>query len=221
MDEVVVENNSLSGGFNLPQGMMNSGQAATTLGKFMEQNGASAAEIAQAQSDLAKGVGTGAPQPATELVKKWALLMSTAATMGTGTAAGVGGIVTGGTIGGAANISSQMTMNGDKPFSYTDALVAIGTGALSEGKGAIITGGISIGGAYVGSTIKGEAPTNAMIGAGVGSIIGSGTSTVVTDKLKPLVTDKAADVLGNIAGSTSSEAAGNAVQNIIDKEASK
>ena len=201
--------------------MMNSGQAATTLGKFMEQNGASAAEIAQAQSDLAKGVGTGAPQPATELVKKWALLMSTAATMGTGTAAGVGGIVTGGTIGGAANISSQMTMNGDKPFSYTDALVAIGTGALSEGKGAIITGGISIGGAYVGSTIKGEDPTNAMIGAGVGSIIGSGTSTVVTDKLKPLVTDKAADVLGNIAGSTSSEAAGNAVQNIIDKEASK
>jgi len=200
---------------------MNSGQAATTLGKFMEQNGASAAEIAQAQSDLAKGVGTGAPQPATELVKKWALLMSTAATMGTGTAAGVGGIVTGGTIGGAANISSQMTMNGDKPFSYTDALVAIGTGALSEGKGAIITGGISIGGAYVGSTIKGEDPTNAMIGAGVGSIIGSGTSTVVTDKLKPLVTDKAADVLGNIAGSTSSEAAGNAVQNIIDKEASK
>lgn len=200
---------------------MNSGQAATTLGKFMEQNGASAAEIAQAQSDLAKGVGTGAPQPATELVKKWALLMNTAATMGTGTAAGVGGIVTGGTIGGAANISSQMTMNGDKPFSYTDALVAIGTGALSEGKGAIITGGISIGGAYVGSTIKGEDPTNAMIGAGVGSIIGSGTSTVVTDKLKPLVTDKAADVLGNIAGSTSSEAAGNAVQNIIDKEASK
>lgn len=88
----------------------------------------------------------GAPQPATELVKKWALLMSTAATMGTGTAAGVGGMVTGGTIGGAANISSQMTMNGDKPFSYTDAFVAIGTGALSEGKGAIITGGISIGG---------------------------------------------------------------------------
>ncbi|MDU3154593.1 MAG: colicin D domain-containing protein [Hafnia alvei] len=37
--------------------MMNSGQAATTLGKFMEQNGASAAEIVQAQSDLAKGVG--------------------------------------------------------------------------------------------------------------------------------------------------------------------
>lgn len=145
----------------------------TSLGSSMLQSGASPDDLTEALiknsqgqipegQDAVKGLMTawaeffgvpvsirqssaGAPQPATELVKKWALLMSTAATMGTGTAAGVGGMVTGGTIGGAANISSQMTMNGDKPFSYTDAFVAIGTGALSEGKGAIITGGISIG----------------------------------------------------------------------------
>ncbi|MBD8454121.1 hypothetical protein [Serratia rubidaea] len=84
-EKVVVDNNYLS----LPNGMMNAGQAASTLGQYMAQNGASAAEIAQAQSDLAKGLGTGAPQPATELVKKWALLMSTAATLGTGNTAKV------------------------------------------------------------------------------------------------------------------------------------
>ncbi|WP_435056154.1 VENN motif pre-toxin domain-containing protein [Yersinia frederiksenii] len=216
-----VENNSLSGLEGFGQGMISTGQATSTLGQFMAQNGATTAEIAQAQSDLAKGLGTGAPQPASELVKTWALLMSTAATMGTGTATGAGAMVTGGVISGTANVSTQLTVNGDKPFSYTDALIAIGAGALTQGKGPVLTGAISVGGAYVGSTIKGEDPTNAMIGAGFGSAIGSGTSAVVTDKLKPIVTDKAADILGNIAGSTSSEATGSAVQNIIDKEKSK
>ncbi|HED3808836.1 TPA: VENN motif pre-toxin domain-containing protein [Serratia marcescens] len=74
-----VENNHLS----LPNGLMDAGRATSTLSKFMTEHGATPEEVTQAQSDLAKGLGTGAPQPATELVKKWALLMSTAATMGT------------------------------------------------------------------------------------------------------------------------------------------
>ncbi|MEB7586614.1 hypothetical protein NGC36_15175 [Serratia rubidaea] len=187
----------------------------------MAQNGASAAEIAQAQSDLAKGLGTGAPQPATELVKKWALLMSTAATLGTGTAAGAGGMLTGGVIGGSANISTQLTVNGDKPFSYTDALIAIGTGALSQGKGPVLTGGISVGGAYVGSTIKGEDPTNSMIGAGVGAAAGSGASKVVTDQLKPLVSNGAAETVGNIGGSLASEIVSGKVQDKLNEPGDK
>ncbi len=47
---------------------------------------------------------------------------------GTGSAVGAGAAATGGAIGGAANVSTQLTVNGDKPFSYTDALLAIGTG---------------------------------------------------------------------------------------------
>lgn len=53
-----------------------------------------------------KRSGNGAPPPATELVKKWALLMSTAATMGTGSGVGTGAAATGGAIGGAANVST-------------------------------------------------------------------------------------------------------------------
>lgn len=140
----------------------------------MAEHGATSEEVTQAQSDLAKGLGTGAPQPATELVKKWALLMSTAATMGTGSAVGAGAAATGG----AANVSTQLTVNGDKPFSYTDALLAIG-----QGKGPLLTGGVSVGGAYVGSTIKGEDPTNAMIGAGVGSATGSGAIQISSSQL--------------------------------------
>lgn len=64
----------------------------------MAQNGATATEISQVQRDLAKGEGTGVPQPATELVKKWALLMSVVATMGTGSTVDAGAAAAGGTI---------------------------------------------------------------------------------------------------------------------------
>jgi filamentous hemagglutinin len=212
------ENNDM---FNLPGGMMDGARAASSLGQFMAQNGASPSEIAQAQSDLAKGLGSDAPQPASELVKQWALLMSTAATMGTGTAAGAGGMITGGVIGGSANISTQLTVNGDKPFSYTDALIAIGTGALSQGKGAIVTGGISMGGAYAGSKIKGEDPTNAVIGAGIGSAAGSGAGKVITDKLKPIVSGEAAEATGNVIGAVTSELVGSETQSQLDARNNK
>ncbi|HGM6861304.1 TPA: hypothetical protein ACKQDZ_002651 [Serratia rubidaea] len=75
-----------------------------------------------------------------------------------------------------------------------------------------MTGGINVGGAYIGGTIKGEDPTNAMIGAGVGAAAGSGAGKVVTDKLKPIVTDKTADTLGALGGAFVSENAGAAVQ---------
>ncbi|HFD3890539.1 VENN motif pre-toxin domain-containing protein [Serratia nevei] len=207
-----VENNHLS----LPNGLMDAGRATSTLSKFMTEHGATPEEVTQAQSGLAKGLGTGAPQPATELVKKWALLMSTAATMGTGSAVGVGAAATGGAIGGAANVSTQLTVNGDKPFSYTDALIAIGTGALTQGKGPLLTGGVSVGGAYVGSTIKGEDPTNAMIGAGVGSAAGIGAGKVVTDKLKPIISDGSAELIGAGTGAITSELTGSKTQEKLD-----
>ncbi len=216
-----VENNFLSGLEGFGQGMISAGQATSTLGQFMEQNGATTAEIAQAQSDLAKGLGTGAPQPASELVKTWALLMSTAATMGTGTATGAGAMVTGSVISGAANVSTQLTVNGDKPFSYTDALIAIGAGALTQGKGPVLTGGISVGGAYVGSTIKGEDPTNAMIGAGFGSAAGAAGGKVVADKLKPIISNGSAETIGNIGGSLAGEIVDNKVQDKLNEPGDK
>ncbi|EPC5194415.1 hemagglutinin repeat-containing protein [Edwardsiella piscicida] len=212
--KTTVENNFLAPQI-MPKGMMDIGQAALTLGQFMVLNGATAAEIAQAQSDLARSLGTSAPQPASELVKSWALLMSTAATMGTGTVVGAG--AAGGVIGGAANVSTQLTVNGDKPFSYTDALIAIGTGALTQGKGPVLTEGVSIGGAYIGNMIKGEDPTNAMIGAGIGSAVGSVAGKVVTEQLKPVVSNGVAETIGNIGGSLSSEIVGGKVQNKLNE----
>ena len=42
---------------------MDAGRATSTLSKFMTEHGATPEEVTQAQSDLAKGLGTGAPQP--------------------------------------------------------------------------------------------------------------------------------------------------------------
>ena len=114
----------------------------------------------------------------------------------------------GGAIGGATNVSTQLTVNGDKPFSYTDALLAIGTGALSQGKGPLLTGAVSVGGAYVGSTIKGEDPTNAMIGAGVGSAIGSGAGKVTENV--------SSEIGGAVVGSITSEVVGGKVTDQLD-----
>lgn len=55
--------------------------------------------------------------------------------MGPGAAVGASAVVTGGVIGGMAQSSVQLATQGVKPFSYTDALIALGTGAVTHGGG--------------------------------------------------------------------------------------
>ncbi len=180
----------------------------------MVDNGATPSEIYQAQNDLTRGVGTGAQQPATEFLKQWVLFMSNSAAMRAGSATGMSSVVTGGVIGGAANGGAQIITNDNKPFNYVDALIAVGSGSLTQGKGIIGTEVISVSGAYIGSKIKGEEPESAMVGAAIGSASGK----VVSDKLKPIVKENAAEILGNITGSAGSEAAGRAIEDISSKE---
>ncbi|WP_323066148.1 filamentous hemagglutinin N-terminal domain-containing protein [Aeromonas jandaei] len=202
----------------LPSGLIDAGMAAESLGKFMVDNGATPSEISQAQNDLTRGVGTGAQQPATEFLKQWVLFMSNSAAMRAGSATGMSSVVTGGVIGGAANGGAQIITNDNKPFNYVDALIAVGSGSLTQGKGIIGTEVISVSGAYIGSKIKGEEPESAMVGAAIGSAIGSASGKVVSDKLKPIVKENAAEILGNITGSAGSEAAGRAIEDISSKE---
>nr|WP_308450190.1 hypothetical protein [Pectobacterium odoriferum] len=73
-----------------------------------------------------------------------------------------------------------------------------------------------MGSAAIGSGIKGEDPTNAAIGAGVGSVAGSAGSKVV-DVLSPVADQVTKDVVGAVTGSAASELTGNAVKNELDK----
>ena len=61
---------------HLPPGLVEYGQAATTLATDMQSKGATGDEIAQAQLELARGQGFDGVQPATEFVEAWGMFMA-------------------------------------------------------------------------------------------------------------------------------------------------
>ncbi|POE13951.1 hypothetical protein, partial [Pectobacterium odoriferum] len=126
----------------------------------------------------------------------------------------VKGMAANAAIGVGVNTGVQLT--GKDPFSYVDAIMAGVTAAATTGKGIIASTPINMGGAAIGSGIKGEDPTNAAIGAGVGSVAGSAGSKVV-DVLSPVADQVTKDVVGAVTGSAASELTGNAVKNELDK----
>lgn len=73
-----------------------------------------------------------------------------------------------------------------------------------------------MGGAVIGSGIKGEDPTNSAIAAGFGSVAG-GVGGKVVDTLSPVTNQVTKDVIGAVTGSTASELTGSAVKNELDK----
>ncbi|TCL05029.1 hypothetical protein [Sodalis ligni] len=162
-----MENNSLS----LPKGMesvidaQGSLYVNTNLTDEMGNvlNPMSEEEKAAASQRMAAG-DLPAEQPATALLTQWGNMLSGVVTMGPGAAVGTAAVVTGGVIGGVANSGVQLTTNGDKPFSYTDALIATGIGAVTQGRGIVAQEAINVGGAYLGSTIKGEDAVGPMVG---------------------------------------------------------
>ena len=117
-------------------------------------------------------------------------------------------------IGTTVNIISQWS--GKDPFSYVDAIMAGVTAGATAGKGIGTSAVINMGGAVTGSFIKGEDPTNPVIGAGLGSLAGSLGGKVV-DKLSSNVNTVTKDVIGSVTGSTASELTGDAVQSKLEE----
>ncbi|MFK0377747.1 hemagglutinin repeat-containing protein [Pandoraea sp. NPDC090278] len=195
-----LENNQ----FTLPQGVVKAGAAAASLGEFMSQNGASAKEIQKAQTDLLEWVGTDVPQPATLLLKNWAILMGSAPALAPGAATATG-MAVGGTIGGTANLLVQKALNGEQEMSKVDVLIAIANGALTQGRGIIATTSISTAGAAIGATIKGDAIGNASMGATVGAAVGGRVGSAASDAARSVATPAVTDAFGAIVGAVVSE----------------
>ncbi|MFG1172492.1 VENN motif pre-toxin domain-containing protein [Erwiniaceae bacterium CAU 1747] len=121
-------------------------------------------------------------------------------------------------IGAGVNTVSQMS--GKDPFSYVDVIMAGVTAAATTGKGIGVSAGINMGGAAIGSGIKGEDPTNSVIGAGLGSVAGSIGGKAV-DVLSPISNQVTKDVVGAVTGSAASELTGTAVKSELDKRDKK
>lgn len=122
-------------------------------------------------------------------------------------------------IGAGVNTVSQLS--GKDPFSYVDAIMAGVTAAATTGKGIGASAAINMGGAAVGSGIKGEDPTNSIIGAGFGSVAGSVGGKAITDKAAGIVKDTTADLTGAVGGSVISEVFGNGTKELLDQTGKK
>ncbi|MHB2060085.1 hemagglutinin repeat-containing protein [Pseudomonas monsensis] len=193
------ENNDM---FALPPGAVAYGQAATSLIQFGIENGYSEQAIADALKAQREGVGFDGPNPAKALIQAWTVMI-TGPMVASELTAGFAAMALGAAISGGANTAYQV-QKGDS-FSYSDAFIAAIVGAATQGKGfgVTLTGGL--GGAYVGSVIKGEDPTTSLVGTAVGTTIGFKGGPIISNGLKPLVGETSATVIGNTTGAGVSE----------------
>ena len=191
-------------GFHLPAGLREYGQSATSLAQHMQEEGSSPEAINVALQEMNQGIGFDGPKPANSFLEAWVYSMLTGGGyMKAGTTAG--GLLLGGSLGGGTNVVHQLSDGGLQDFSITDASVATVVGSMTQGRGFWATEGISIGGAYVGSEIKGVDPKGAMVGAGVGAAVGRVGEKVSTKKLNFYFPSEAADFAGGVFGTITNE----------------
>ena len=117
-------------------------------------------------------------------------------------------------------VNAGVQLSGNDPFSYVDAIMAGVTAAATTGKSWQASAAINMGGAAIGSSIKGEDPTNSVISTGFGSVAGSLGGKVV-DSLSPVTNKVTKDIIGTVTGSTASELTGKAVKDELDKRENK
>ena len=127
----------------------------------------------------------------------------------------VKGMAANAAIGVGVNTVSQLS--GKEPFSYVDAIMAGLTSAATTGKSIGTSAAINMAGAAIGSGVKGENPTNSVIGAGLGSVVGSKAEKYITGGLSTAVKEGTAETVGAVGGSTASEMVSDAAKNALDK----
>jgi len=131
----------------------------------------------------------------------------------------VKGIAANAAIGVGVNAGVQLA--GKDPFSYVDVIMAGVTAAATTGKGIIVSTPVNMGGAVVGSAIKGEDPTGSAIAAGAGSIFGGVAGKVAAEQLKPVIKEGSAEIIGTVTGGTVSEITGKNVQDALNNTGGK
>jgi filamentous hemagglutinin len=118
-------------------------------------------------------------------------------------------------------VNAGVQLSGNDPFSYVDMIMAGITSVATTGKGIVGSAAINMGGAAVGSGIKGEDPTNSTIGAGFGSVAGGAAGKIASEIMKPVVKETTSDVAEAAIGSLTSEVAGNKVKDQLDHSEGK
>ncbi|MCT4716623.1 hemagglutinin repeat-containing protein [Enterobacteriaceae bacterium H18W14] len=118
-------------------------------------------------------------------------------------------------------VNSVYQLGGKDPFSYVDLIMAGITAAATTGKGIGASAAINMGGAAVGSGIKGENPTGSVISAGFGSVAGSKADKYITNGLSTTVKEGTAEVVGAVGSSVASEISNGVVTDALNKAEKK
>ncbi|EFE94635.1 VENN motif pre-toxin domain-containing protein, partial [Serratia odorifera] len=113
-------------------------------------------------------------------------------------------------------VNTGVQLAGKDPFSYVDAIMAGVTAAATTGKGIIVSVPINMGGAAIGSGIKGEEPLNSMAGAGAGTVAGGVGGTIIKGVTSKVAEEAVSDLTGAIGGSYLIEKTGNYVKDNLD-----
>jgi len=113
-------------------------------------------------------------------------------------------------------VNSAVQLSGNDSFSYVDMIIAGITSAATTGKNILPSAGINMGGAAIGSGIKGEDPINSMAGAGAGTVAGGIGGTIIKGVTSKVAEEAVSDLTGSIGGSYLSEKAGNFVKDNLD-----
>ncbi|WP_080985040.1 two-partner secretion domain-containing protein [Photorhabdus luminescens] len=192
------DNNALS----LPKGMADYGRSASSLSTTMLNEGKSSQEISAALSKHAKGDHPEGQDPVRGLLVAWGAGASAVGGTIVAPVAGAAAVIGGGILGGATDVTKQLlTLKPGENYSATDTLIAVGTGALTQGKGTLLSTFVNTGGAYLGSKVKGEDPTTSMLGNAVGTVIGNKVGGKFTNAmLSKGYSNKASEVGGTIIG---------------------
>nr|WP_314426843.1 hypothetical protein [uncultured Erwinia sp.] len=117
-----------------------------------------------------------------------------------------------------AGVNTGVQLSGKDPFSYVDAAMAGIAAAATTGKGITSSTGIFMGGATIGSAIKGEEPGSAVIGAGVGTIVGGVGGIIIKETVSKVGKETVSDLTGTAIGSYISEKTGSGVKDTLDKK---
>ncbi|HIE0648539.1 TPA: filamentous hemagglutinin N-terminal domain-containing protein, partial [Serratia marcescens] len=128
----------------------------------------------------------------------------------------VKGMAANAAIGVGVNTGVQLT--GKDPFSYVDVIMAGVTAAATTGKGIIASAPVNMGGAAIGSGIKGEDPLNSMAGAAAGTAVGGVGGEIIKGVGSKLGKDAVSDLTGAVLGGYIGEKTGNAVKDELDKK---
>lgn len=190
--------------FELPAGLTQYGQSATSLAQHMQEQGVSPDAISAALRDHARGLGFEGPDPATELLKAGGffvpaglgVVLSAPVTMGS---VAVGAIASGG-------VEYYYQYNIDTgSVVLMDVGKASLIGALSQGKNLPVTVMVNVGGEYAYKTVKNEEIGASLIGATLGSAAGWKASSKIYDGLGKGVPDSVRASLSSLLGSYASK----------------